>query len=179
MPDKTIIGLAGKKRCGKDTVARYLVNYKGFLQDSFAAPIRDFVGRLCGYTPDQLERLKEERHPMFGVSPREMMQTLGTEWGRDRISQTIWLDSLVYRVGASIHSRIVISDVRFENEAEAIRSMGGTIIHLGRNTTEVVDTHASEAGIYAREEDFYIPNNSSFQDLYNAVEEVLNEVLYK
>jgi len=170
---KMIIGLAGKKRCGKDSVAAYLCAYYGFHQDSFAAPIRTFVASLCGYTLNELEAMKEEIHPLFGISPREMMQTLGTEWGRDRISKTVWLDSLIHRLK---NRRTVISDIRFDNEAEAIRKLGGTIIHLCRKGNEDTDDHASEAGIKVLEEDIYLPNNGTLVELYRNTADIIIEL---
>ena len=125
-----LIGLAGKKQSGKSTLAMYMCDVLGFQEDSFGAPIRQFVAQLCGYSSGELEVYKEQVHPSLGVTPRYMMQTLGTEWARNTIKDSIWIDCLANRVRNS--KRVIISDIRFENEATAIRKMGGTIIHIQR-----------------------------------------------
>lgn len=162
---RRLVGLAGKKQCGKDTVAGYLVREHGFEQDSFAEPIRKFVADLCSYTRQELEAKKEEVHPVYGQTPRMMMQTLGTEWGRNTIKDSIWLAGLLLRLAASGADSIVISDLRFDNEAEAIREAGGVIIHLARGVRGVVDSHASESGVTVAENDYYIPNKGTIADL--------------
>ena len=171
-----IIGIAGKKRSGKDTAADMLVTHHDFIKESFAAPIRKFVGELCGLTPAQLEKHKEDYIPLLNSSPRKMMQTLGTEWGRDMISQTIWTDSLIMRIKQKSAPDTVICDVRFENEATAIRAMGGVILHIARDHVQPVDEHASEAGVYAHADDYYIPNNRTFSDLYKELNDLVKEL---
>lgn len=170
-----IIGLAGKKRCGKSTVSQFLCDRLNFKEDSFGAPIREFIANLCGYNLTQLDELKEVIHPLFGVTPRYMMQTLGTEWARRMVKDSIWIDLLVDRFEKSPHEKIVVSDIRFENEADTIRSLDGHIIHIVREDSGVPeDSHSSESGILVGPEDTVLFNNSDINTMLDGVKVILD-----
>lgn len=137
-----LIGIAGPKRSGKDTLARALSKTLGLPVDSFAAPLRKFVAELLNCSVATLESCKE--HPikwLDGATPRGMMQTVGTEWGRDMVHPDLWVQSLLRRLPARGG---IISDVRFENEAREIRLGGGIVIELSRAGTGSGDAHISE-----------------------------------
>lgn len=172
-----IIGLAGKKQSGKTTVAQILRDMSGFKMESFADPIRKCIATLCGYTPEQLEEHKEDVHGLYGVTPRHMMQTLGTEWGREMISQSIWTDRLEFDLKQSPDTDVVIHDVRFENEAIMIREMGGHIVHVARHPEpDKFDSHVSEAGVTVMGIDFYMPNYGSIDDLHTEVKDLVSYI---
>lgn len=164
---KLLIGLAGPKQSGKTTAAQYLVKC-GFDRHSFAAPIKNMMQSLLtdlGYGW-QLEYMmnsgKENLLPVLNKSPRYLMQTLGTEWGRQMVDQEIWTNVARNKVNQSLNS-IVFDDVRFEDEAAMIRSMGGHIIHVDRGCL-VIDEHASEAGIVDNDADFFVDNDDTIAD---------------
>lgn len=165
-----LIGIAAPAQSGKSTVAAYLKRTLGYTEDSFAAPIRAFVAGLLGTTVPGLEPIKEQPVPWIGKSPRQLMQTLGTEWGRELITPDLWLSACMQRVARS-DGRVVISDVRFENEAAAVRAAGGVILHLTRPTGRpVVATHASETPVErVSGVDFQIVNDGTVSDLNNKV----------
>ena len=79
-----LIGLTGRAGCGKDTIASFLCEAHGFVQIALADPLRDGLKAMLGVTDEQLHRrdLKEAPIDWIGRSPRELLQTLGTEWGR-------------------------------------------------------------------------------------------------
>src|SRR5690606_32540033 len=85
-----IIGLAGPAGSGKSTVAAILRSRHAYCELPFAKRIKDALANLLEIAPFELERHKEEPLPWLGVSPRYMMQTLGTEWGRTMIHPDIW-----------------------------------------------------------------------------------------
>lgn len=137
-----LIGIAGPKRSGKDTLAHGLSRALGLPVDSFAAPLRKFVADLLNCSLATLEECKE--HPikwLDGKTPRQLMQTVGTEWGRDTVHPELWLRALLHRVQ---YKGAVISDVRFPNEAKAILERGGIVIRLHREGTGTGDGHVSE-----------------------------------
>jgi dephospho-CoA kinase len=74
-----IIGLTGKKGCGKSSVARIIAEEWDYGIKSFATPIKLMLSAM-GLTDDELynPEKKEEIIPKFGKSPRELMQLLGT-----------------------------------------------------------------------------------------------------
>lgn len=156
----TIIGLTGRIGSGKTTTAKLLTRKLGFIWLSFADPIKNALEAMIGYTFHGLtEDQKNELIPHIGVTPRRMMQTLGTEWGRNLICQDLWLILMRERIEQYIelykNCNIIIDDVRFLNEAKLLRDtiLGPTGVHHCyivemRNTTKNNnDAHSSESGI--------------------------------
>lgn len=171
-----IIGITGPARSGKDTLAGEILRLAdNGTRMSFAAPIRSFIAGLLDVTVSELEDgfIKESPQADFGgKSPRQMMQTLGTEWGRELIDQNLWITVARRKLQglAAVHRSVrpdvvVFSDVRFENEAAMIRSAGGTIIHLSRRDAVPVNSHVSEAGVLRAVEDRAIQNDGTIDSL--------------
>lgn len=84
-----------------------------------------------------------------GRTPTHAMQTLGTEWGRDNIAPELWLE--IWRVKARAklaEGRMVINDsVRFDNEAQAIRDLGGLVVRITGRAGDLAAGHVSERGV--------------------------------
>lgn len=166
-----VIGLTGPAGCGKSTLAKHLVQQHEFIEISFADPLRRMVAGLLNLDIEQLqERLtdrtyKEAPLPNIGASPRKLMQTLGTEWGRNLIHPKLWILLAEQRIEQieTAHCReyrgIVISDVRFENEAAFIRSHG-TLLHISRPDLVPIDQHESETGVKVHHRDQMVMNIS-------------------
>lgn len=155
-----LIGLAGLKQSGKSTAGDYLASKYKFDNTSFAAPMRRFAMDVLYMNEVQLE-LGKERPVAFldnKITPRKFLQLLGTEWGREMIHPDLWVRACLMRV--RLEHNTVISDVRFCNEAHAIRAMGGKIVQIVRtNQTPTGDGHASEQGIHPALIDYTIENN--------------------
>lgn len=173
-----LIGLAGKAGAGKDTAANHLWSEHDFTAYAFADPIRAGLQAMLGLSDQELSdrSYKETVLEPFGVSPRRMMQTLGTEWGRQCIHPDLWLlvaslnvDELIARG----RNRIVITDIRFDNEADWIRARGGTVLHIRRPGAEPVAAHASEAGISIKDKDAIINNTGSIQFLCDCLDDIV------
>lgn len=157
-----LIGIAGPKRAGKDTLARALCRTLALPQDSFAAPLRRFVADLLGWSLEELEARKEDPIPWLdGITPRHMMQTVGTEWGRDMVHGDLWVRALLQRLSGGG----IISDVRFANEARAIRERGGIVIQVNRPGAGQGDEHVSEKPLPFDLVDVFITNDSTREDL--------------
>ncbi len=155
-----LIGLAGLKQSGKTTAGDYLASKYKFDHTSFAEPMRRFAMDLFRMNELQLEALKEQPLPMldYKVTPREFMQKLGTEFAREMIHPDLWVRACLMRIDPKRPT--VVSDVRFANEAHAIRAMGGKIVQIVRtNQIASGDTHASEQGIRPALIDYTIENN--------------------
>jgi hypothetical protein len=166
-----LIGLVGLRRSGKDTAAAALVQKLGYVNVKFADPLKNMLRSFlneCGYDAVMIERmiegdLKEEPAFAFGwKSTRHAMKTLGTEWGRDLIHQDVWVRAAIE--SAKQYRKVVISDVRFPNEAAAIKAAGGHIIKIVRNGL-TVDSHPSESLIETLPFDVAISNGGTIQDL--------------
>lgn len=163
-----IIGLTGKARSGKDTAAIHLEK-NGFEHYWFSKPMKEACRAIFGWTDAHLYGdLKETVDERYGVSPRVALQTLGTEWGRGCISESLWVD--IAKVKMQTASKIVISDCRFDNEAEIIRSLGGTIVEIVRDDAQEVNSHASESGISKDLVNFTIENNGTIEQFLTDIE---------
>ena len=166
-----LIGLySPAPRCGKTTLANSLVTAHGYTKVSFADPLRammvPFLESL-GYRQDEAERLihvdKATVIPAVGVSVRHLLQTLGTEWGRTYASTDVWLRC--WTASAARHQRVVADDVRFPNEADLIRSMGGELWMVRRPGLEVVTGHRSDGNLADWSFDRVIVNDGTLEDL--------------
>lgn len=164
------IGIAGPARSGKDTAAGWLIE-QGFRQYSFAAPLKAGLKVMLGLDARHTDGdLKELPLESYGASPRRMMQTLGTEWGRELINDRVWLIRAGEITEEWLRSPdvrgVVISDVRFENEAAWLREKGGLLVHLRRAAAHSVEAHASEAGVAVEAGDPVVHNDGTIDELF-------------
>lgn len=127
-----IIGLTGDRGIGKSTVANILKE-AGYMEYSFALPIKEGLMKITGLSYEELDSQEYKEKPIswLGVTPRDLFRTMGTLWGRNMINPDIWTIIAKRRMmGEYAGKNIIISDVRFENELNMIRDMGGIIIHI-------------------------------------------------
>jgi hypothetical protein len=167
-----IIGLTGNKYHGKDTVADIIIKEKNYERLSFASPIKQTLNTiLClpnEYTCDP--KLKETPLPMWdNKTPRQLMQELG-----DNFKKLYGNDIFIKNMNLRLIGRdkpVIITDVRFDDEAKIIQERGGYIIkvdsteRLGENK----DSHNSEKGISADLIDYVIYNNLGKKELFSEV----------
>ena len=165
-----LIGVVGVAGSGKTLVAKYLIEQHGFVRRRFAEPLKNMLRVGLGLTDAQLEGSeKMAQLPAFGgCTPRHIMQTLGTEWGRRMIHSDIWVNAWK-RSLIDAGDLIVVDDVRFPNEASVIQAMGGTLWRVYRPGL-VTHDHASERHQQSIVEDFLLNNATSIADLMRSVE---------
>lgn len=175
-----IIGLCGAAGAGKDTVASILRDAHDFSVEAFASPLYAAVSAMTGIPVDRLKSREFKEAPipwLGGASPRRLLQTLGTEWGRDMIADHIWI-TLAERRVAEIAEQgcrgVVFSDCRFPNEAASIRSMGGVVWEVRRDGATCLRSdaagHDSELGLPRSLIDGVIHNAAGIAALHAAVE---------
>jgi hypothetical protein len=146
-----LIGLCGRAGAGKSTVARYLEDEFAFVDVALAEPILDMIGALFAHAGVDgawmVERSLKEQPTVLGHSYRRLAQTLGTEWGRQQLGPDFWLQVASLRL-ARPHlatENIVVSDIRFPNEAAWLQQRGGVLVRVVRDITPQVARHTSEA----------------------------------
>jgi hypothetical protein len=152
-----LIGLVGRKGSGKDTAAKALTT-QGWTRLAFATPLREVIQTMFLLDDEHCEtpRLKELPGPM-GVSYRRGMQAVGTELVRNQLSTVLpeagmegfWVQHMRRQIerARTEGKRVVITDVRFRDEAEMIRQMGGALVHIRRPGIDTSNLHSSETGV--------------------------------
>lgn len=180
MSKEILIGLTGPAGCGKDTVALLCNRHGGFFRYSMAGPLKRGIETMFNLKPSIWEDriLKETDLPGIERSPRYLAQTLGTEWGRQLVHPDVWLLLMMKSweaVRLSACPRMVISDIRFDNEAKKVLDLGGTVWKVVRETNPVED-HVSERGVSPNLITGRIMNNKSLDDLEARVEKWIHFV---
>lgn len=184
-----ILGLSGYARSGKDEAAKVLVEEFGFERIAFADKLRDFLYALnpvvIGWDEDgygKKVRIVEEvryviedfgwdgyKESPFANNMREYLQRLGTEAGRQVLWDSIWIDAAFAGTDPK-ENNYVITDVRFPNEAEAVRERGGCLWRITREGVGPANSHASETSL----DDYpdfmqYLNNDGSLEDFQGKV----------
>jgi len=191
-----LLGIIGPKGSGKSSLARAiqscLNNPSMAHRMRFAGPIKRMVGQLlmeAGVEPvDEFidgSRKEEELapFPVEGITSRSLMQTLGTEWGREVVGEDIWLGLTINkaRKARSMGKIAMIDDVRFPNEVKAVRWHGGSIIRVQRDgcSWDGADAHASEGAIASVIPEWFVDNNGSLDDLETTADALLANISLK
>ena len=143
--DRILIGLTGAKYSGKDTLADHLCRSHGFVKYALADPLKEACKSLFGLRDEQLwGDLKEERDRRYDKTPRQLLQILGTDCIRQKVQDDFWVARWQAWLDGSPHRRVVVSDVRFENEVTAIHDNGGLVLRIERPCLVRSDRHISE-----------------------------------
>jgi len=178
-----IIGILGNKGHGKDTISDHLVSKYQFHKKAFGNPLKEICQTLFGFSHDQLYgNRKEITDKYWGITPRKAMQFVGTDLFRNKmnelipgISHNFWLECMRRQSGK--YDRLVISDVRFQNEVDFIHEMNGIVIKVERGNKEIKDNHTSESEIrQIVNYDFYVENNSDLHTLYSKVDNLCQQL---
>lgn len=157
-----IIGLAGLKGSGKSAVADAIVarlsaekSYKLPFAAGLKLMLRTLLVNANVNDVDQYIYGDKKEEPLYvlgGQTARYAMQTLGTEWGRELISENLWTNITMARAMSleSVGATVVIDDVRFPGELQAIKQAKGVVFNIVRPGVEPgSDEHQSEFGVYA------------------------------
>ena len=174
-----IIGIAGPAHSGKDTLADYIITKLPYQKMSFADPMKRMLQRGLGLTRSQLwGDEKEIIDSRYGCTPRHMLQTIGTEWGRNLVSDGIWvsaLDALLSARKQYRETKFIVPDVRFENEAAFVREHG-TLIHIQGRDQGVGKGHVSEEGIAHKSDDLLIDNDDLIETFYEYIDDLIQQI---
>jgi hypothetical protein len=211
-----ILGISGFIGGGKDTVANYLTTTHQFKKLSFAAPLKDAVAAVFNWERELLEgstkssrEWRERVDPWWSerlgipdLTPRYILQQWGTDVLRGHFHNDIWVASIENQLRQATDN-IVISDVRFPNEVEAIRRCGGQVIRVTRGPDpewyeaaysynqgqranlawatskrklDSLNIHPSEYSLVGTQFDHQLDNNHAIDALYHNIDGLLNRM---
>lgn len=181
---------------GKDTIGNYLVEKHGFVRVGFADKVRESLYKLNPlvhvgwHDPIEVQKYLEynawqvirvrDLVDTFGWETakavrevRELLQRMGTEVGRETLRETIWLELLEKKVRPILADggRVVVTDMRFDNEATILSALGRTrLIKVTRPGAVPPNGHKSEGGLSDFFIDYHLKNNGTIADLTHQVE---------
>jgi dephospho-CoA kinase len=187
-----IIGISGRLNAGKDTLADILLDLKPefFEKKAYAYKLKQIANLLTGISIEKFndgefkkQNMPEEWNwfddPEDAMSVREFLQELGTEAIRDGLHENAWVIALMADYKADEENNLpnwIITDVRFHNEAEAIRKKGGMLIRLNRkgqsSSEHSSELHMNDWGDW----DFVIDNDGSISDLTSHATKIIEEI---
>lgn len=211
--ERKIVAINGTIGSGKDTFSKVFID-NGYQRVSFAESLKDAVSVIFGWDREMLEgnteesRIIREQEDTFWtnkmgrpVTPRWVLQNLGTDVLRKHFHDNIWLFSLEKRILNMDSDKIIITDCRFPNEVKLVREQQGIIIevqrklpewywdaykyNLHKDTAEVdliiprsLDgIHSSEYGwVGINHPDFIVENTGTLNDLYNQAYDILSVI---
>ena len=171
-PRRVILGFTGVLRSGKDSAAAALLE-DGATRVSFADVIRDFLYRLNPAVVHHgvtyrlallVDALGWEVFKDTYPEVRALLQRCGTDAGRKVLGDDVWVNAAMAGLPPG---DVVVSDVRFPNEADAIRAGGGFIVRVERpGYTAPEGAHASETAMDGYPHDYAIHNGGTLEQLH-------------
>ncbi len=152
-----IIGLSGPQGGGKDTIGKGLAEIFLLDVDRFAAKLYDMARAFDPAFHPLMPHSEKDGYvlgdPALGTR-RNFLEKLGTEFGRNLIHSNLWTKATMHRVGIL---PTILVDVRYENEAEAIRDAGGLVVHLRPDWTTFGGKHPSDHALSPQAGDLVAP----------------------
>lgn len=168
---RMILGIAGKMFSGKDEAAATIQRlHPEFEIKKYAEKLKVIASLLTGIPrPDFEDREVKDRFlPEWGMTVREILQKLGTNAIRNGLHDGSWILALFADLKESSHW--IISDVRFENEVEAIKARNGKVIRINRPSMRDTGLHPSETALDNYDGfDAVINNVGSLEDFKKSV----------
>jgi len=175
-----IIGLNGYAQSGKDEAARALVE-QGFERRAFADILRRVAYATDPYVvwKGDVERISAvvddvgwDTAKTESMDIRRLLQRLGTEGGRAILGENVWVEATLGDAG---DEDIVVTDVRFSNEADYIKKCGGVVVNITRPGVGPVNGHISDNAMENYPFDEYLRNDGSVEDLHAMILEVVED----
>jgi hypothetical protein len=177
-----IVGLSGYARTGKDEFAAVLVEEYDFIRVAFADKLREVIYALNPIVLWDNDYAKSDSVPDYmplqwvineytwdnykatgwGKHIRVYLQRLGTEAGRETLWDSIWVDAAFANLPED--ARVVVTDMRFPNEADAVRDRGGLTVRIHRDGVGPVNDHPSETSLDDYAFDYHVDNDGTLEE---------------
>lgn len=194
----TLIGLGGRLRSGKDTVAEYLATEYGFTVMGMSDALLEHAlivdpwipfaaspsgeGTLYGSFVQFSTLVKKVGYVAAKEYPevRRFLQADGTPGGREFHHENVWVDRIAKRIAEEMTAgrSVVLTGLRFPNEVEMAVALGGLTAWVDRPQRAGVagSTHVSETSVDSSTFARVIDNSGSLEDLYRTVDALAEEL---
>lgn len=195
-PSYPLVGLIGKKRVGKDSFARRLTESHGYRRHSFAELLREsllnldpivgatgrteydygYGGELYPYAEAEVIHLSDtvSQHGWEGAKSEPEVRRLMQHYGHGirQVDPDFWVRPVMHAIATS-NAPAVITDVRYLNEAEAVRAKGGVLVRIVRPGADDGDTHPSEVELDGYPTTFEVVNEAGIEHLWELVDNLV------
>lgn len=180
----TVIGLHGKPRSGKDTVANYLIKKLNLKRYGPSVRVKDTTAAMFNIPRNYLDddAKKDEYDPFWKMTYREMAQKVGKESSRDVFGDNFWMQHVgrellvieeINKLFPGGCNGIVLADIRYASEIQWIEeNTNGIVAYIIRDDLPESSGkgHPAENGLPIELADIVINNNGTIDDLYKQVD---------
>lgn len=198
---KVIVGFCGFAGSGKDTAADFI---KAELEkenipvykDAFANKLKDVISILMSWDRDLLQGSTIESRNWreqpdefwstvvgYPITPRQIMQKIGTDLLRNQFSKYIWIASLFAKYKDVDNGVILITDCRFPNEIDEVERQNGIIVQISRESDPIDYTNLHESEYawknYAKQPINIYNNGSSLEEYRQELLKVIDIIKEK
>ena len=183
-----IIGIAGKKRSGKDTAADIIDEYSNnkVKTFAFATILKEVVQKVFIISDEQMIDLKEVKIERLGYSPRQLLQNSGDHFRK--VNPNVFTDYMEHNISSHTESdiTIIITDVRFDDECMFIKKHNGVLIGIdaeerlrARRARDggAADNHCTEKGVSKDLVDFWVTNNGTKEQFKDKMIKLIKDIL--
>ena len=183
-----IVVLCGPKRCGKDTAADYLRNNHGYIKVAIADNLKQACQIMFNLSKDQVEHgEKDIIDGRYGVTPRNILQFMGTEVMQYKINEliptlgrTLWINTLIDQMNTLYkHAKIVITDMRFLHECTALLNQyGSDVVFIKIVKPDVLgnDCHVSENEFNKIPVHHVLKNQGTIDAYHENIKQLINQI---
>lgn len=174
----SLISFSGYATVGKDAAADILVSRAGFVKTYMSKPLEQALLTLNPWIVDHKESTIErfaDLHTNLGYDAtkefeevRRLLQTLGTEVGRNMVGENVWTD-LVFDEILNLRAQdknVAVTGVRYPNEMDLVHQLDGVAVWIERPNIRPVNSHTSDNALTSKDCDLVVSNNGTLRNLY-------------
>lgn len=177
-----LIVIGGYATSGKDAVANILVEELGWYKTYMSRALEKALLTLDPYIPVDLIQNTFIRYTEWHFSVgydeskknpevRRLLQSLGTEVGRDMFDQDVWLNLVCDDVTNKMKAEknVVVTGIRYPNELLRFETLGALSLWIERPGVQAVNTHSSDNTLQKNDFDICFVNGGTLENLATQV----------